>query len=811
MKLSKSATGYAVITVVGLGLAAAVFGEAGHERENAKQHYIEAAKGEAREITHDVEDALQTIYENLRTLTFLPSISAIDRHGTNLGPDGRETIQQIYNNLASQVSVSEVYILPANFDPERRDPITGKAEEPILMFDELIIHGGRFAEELDPFAATKEANVSGPAADEIEIFEYRQFQEHLAWLAQHYPERTSITGLQSPMISGSEVITCDNTQYLATGDDADRSGVLFSVPFFGANDKLKGAVSGIILSNALRNLLPAENYALVNVQHYYRTRPSQHGQERASADWVSRGLPDPKLIYSEVIPLAVNDPRSKWAVWVGHPDQHFLESAEAQSIRYVETAGYTVVGLLTLAGFLCWAMFQRSLRLVHSANTSLEGKVAERTAEIQHMATHDVLTGLPNRTMLRERMQQALSRVSRGERIAVLWLDLDHFKQVNDTLGHPVGDALLKAVTERLKADLRESDMIARVGGDEFVIVQGMLQSPNQAAAFAERIIETIAQPFDVDGHTIVVGATLGIAVAPTDGEDSEKLLRNADIALYRAKSEGRGTCRFFEAGMDAALMARRKLQLDLREALAGNEFFLVYQPLVDAQSEALKGFEALLRWRHPKRGILLPQEFVPMAEETGLITPIGEWVLRRACEDAANWPVELKVAVNLSPAQFKSFKLAAAVVSALDISGLLPSRLELEITESVLLAENENTLNTLHQLRGLGVRIALDDFGTGYSSLSYLRSFPFDKIKIDRSFIKELTETDDCSAIVKAIAGLGSSLGIVTTAEGVETLQQLGKVREHGCVEAQGYYFSEPLPKADIDKMIRIRCGAAA
>jgi predicted signal transduction protein with EAL and GGDEF domain len=337
-----------------------------------------------------------------------------------------------------------------------------------------------------------------------------------------------------------------------------------------------------------------------------------------------------------------------------------------------------------------------------------------------------------------------------------------------------------------------------------------MLQSPNQAASFAERIIEIVSEPLEVDGHLIVVGTSVGIAIAPADGEEAEVLLRNADIALYRAKFDGRGAYRFFEAGMDEALRERRKLELDLRRALERNEFFLVYQPLVDAQTEELRGVEALLRWKHPTRGVLSPNEFISLAEETGLIVGIGEWVLKKACKDAVTWPSDIRLAVNLSPVQFKSFKVAAAVVAALDRSGLVPSRLELEVTESVLLSEDEATLAILHQLHGLGVRIVLDDFGTGYSSLSYLRSFPFDKIKIDRSFVQAMTGTDESSAIVRAIAGLGSNLGIVTTAEGVENFQQLEQIREHGCIEAQGYYFSEPVSKETMDRIILKRSVAA-
>ena len=424
-------------------------------------------------------------------------------------------------------------------------------------------------------------------------------------------------------------------------------------------------------------------------------------------------------------------------------------------------------------------------------------------ATIAHMAHHDALTGLPNRVLLRQKVEEALARVQRGAKLTMLCLDLDLFKSINDTLGPSVGDLLLKAVAGRLLDCVRQSDTVARVGGDEFVILQNQIETPQQADSLARRLIEAIREPFELDGHQVVVNASVGIAIAPNDGADADKLLKNADTALYRAKAEGRGLYRFFEPAMDARLQQRRMLEFDLRKAVAAGDFQLHYQPIVDAKSEKVIGVEALLRWKHAERGMVSPADFIPVAEATGLIIPLGEWVIRRACTDAATWPRDIKVAVNLSPVQFSSQTLVHTVVSALGESGLSPRRLEIEITESVLLSESEATLTTLHHLRDLGVRIALDDFGTGYSSLSYLRSFPFDKIKIDRSFVKELSSRDDCMAIIKAVAGLGANLGMATTAEGVETAEQLRLVREQGCTEIQGYYFSAAKPMADITLML--------
>jgi diguanylate cyclase (GGDEF)-like protein/PAS domain S-box-containing protein len=431
-----------------------------------------------------------------------------------------------------------------------------------------------------------------------------------------------------------------------------------------------------------------------------------------------------------------------------------------------------------------------------------ERKRAE--ARIEHMAHHDALTGLPNRVLFNRRLDEALERVKRqDESVAILCLDLDQFKSVNDTLGHPVGDKLLKAVATRIAHCLPERGLVARLGGDEFAIIQGSIASPDDASRLAARLIEVVSETYQLGEHEVVVGASVGIALAPEDGEASDVLLRAADMALYRAKSDGRGMFHFFEPEMDRRIQARRSLELDLRKAYQNGEFELYYQPLMNLQRDEVSGFEALLRWPHPERGMIQPGDFIPLAEEIGLIVPIGEWVLRRACEDAATWPANIKVAVNLSPVQFRNRGLVQAVVSALAHSGLAANRLELEITESVLLGDTEANIATLHSLRALGASISMDDFGTGYSSLSYLRSFPFDKIKIDRSFVNEMMERADCVAIIRAVAGLGMSLGIATTAEGVETSDQLDRLRAEGCTEIQGYLVSPPRPASEVWRLL--------
>jgi diguanylate cyclase (GGDEF)-like protein len=429
----------------------------------------------------------------------------------------------------------------------------------------------------------------------------------------------------------------------------------------------------------------------------------------------------------------------------------------------------------------------------------------EAEAQIAHMAHHDALTNLPNRTLLRERLEDALAHVHRGGQIAVLYLDLDHFKSINDTLGHGVGDELLKAVAQRLKGCIGEQDTIARLGGDEFAVVQTGIGSPSNVANLAARMRDALIQPYDLEGHQVPADVSIGISIAPDDTSDADQLLKNADMALYRSKADGRGTFRFFEPQMDERVKARRTLELDLRNAIVHGEFELYYQPLLNLERHEISACETLLRWHHPTRGMVPPVEFIPVAEETGLINQIGEWVLRQACVEAASWPPDIALAVNLSPVQFKNQNLAQLVVSALAHSGLPAQRLELEITEAVLLQNNEATLATLHRLRELGVRVAMDDFGTGYSSLSYLRSFPFDKIKIDRSFICDIADKDESGAIVQAVTSLASRLNMATTAEGVETEAQLQIVERLGCTEMQGYLYSRPVPAAKLAGLLRM------
>ncbi|MEH2590108.1 bifunctional diguanylate cyclase/phosphodiesterase [Bradyrhizobium sp. AZCC 1721] len=420
---------------------------------------------------------------------------------------------------------------------------------------------------------------------------------------------------------------------------------------------------------------------------------------------------------------------------------------------------------------------------------------------ITHLAHYDSLTDLPNRTLFHERLKRELSYVAPNR--PVLYIDIDEFKSVNDSLGHMIGDELLKSVAASLAACTRRSDFVARLGGDEFAIVQTGIDDIDDVMKLVSRIFEAIRSPYQCLGHQVTTDASIGIALAPQDGSDIDQILKNADLAMYAAKAAGRRTYRFFEPDMEAEVRARRSLEMDLRQALVDGGFEVYYQPCLSLQTNAITGCEALVRWRHPQRGMISPGEFVPLAEDTGLINQLGEWVLTTACKEAATWPGDVRLAVNVSPIQFRSGTLALKVMAALAASGLAASRLELEITEAVLIRDDEAALAVLHDLRAIGVRIALDDFGTGYSSLSYLQRFPFDKIKIDRCFITDIAEPEGSSCIVEAVVNIAAERHMTTTAEGVETEQQRDLLRELGCSEMQGYLFSAPKPTAEIRPLL--------
>ena len=486
--------------------------------------------------------------------------------------------------------------------------------------------------------------------------------------------------------------------------------------------------------------------------------------------------------------------------WTG---DHSNDEQAARTWKHVRADG----GLIDLAIYSRQLVYGEQPAVLLALMDITERKRAE--ARLAFMAQHDGLTGLPNRSLLRQQVDDILLHTRRSaEKVALLVLGLDNFKSVNDTLGHGVGDKLLRGVAKRLRSALREEDVLARLNSDEFAIVQSGVARPEDAVLLARRLLEAIGDPYLLDGHSVVIGASIGIAMSPGDGDESEKLLKNADMALTRAKAEFRGTFSFFEAEMDARAQTRRKIEIELREAIHNDVLRPYYQPLVDLATGRIVGFEALVRWPHPERGMVSPGEFIPVAEETGLISAVGGLMLRRACMDAAGWPDDVRVAVNLSPLQFRVGNFLAQVMDTLKQTGLAANRLELEITETLVLEKSSQVLATLHALRALGVRISMDDFGTGYSSLSYLRNFPFDKIKIDQSFVRDLGANRDAQAIVRSIISLGKGLGVTITAEGVETEAELSCLRTEGCHEGQGFLFSRARPNAEIVSLLQAQRG---
>ena len=488
-----------------------------------------------------------------------------------------------------------------------------------------------------------------------------------------------------------------------------------------------------------------------------------------------------------------------------HAQPHSPHGASAEHVRLMRTRHLGRIATSTGVVLEEIARAGRSIAVSHRALpgggwvSTLDDVTERRQIEdrILHLAHHDTLTALPNRTTFRERLQQVLERPENA--CALLFLDLDRFKPVNDMLGHPVGDVVLQATASRIKAQLRKSDFVARLGGDEFAVLLERTDGPGDAEALCDRLIHEISQPLLVNGQQIGIGASVGIAFGPYHGSDPDTLLRNADLALYRAKQTGRGCHRIFEAEMEQVFQMRRLLEQDLRKALIADEFLVHYQPVMDIAHGRITGVEALLRWESPSRGRVSPADFIPFAEEVGLMPEIGDWVLRTACRDALAWPEDMTISVNLSPTQFRRGELAERVAMALAHSGLPATRLELEVTETAMIDDVDHATSILNELRALGVRVALDDFGTGYSSLSFLRNLPFNRIKIDRSFVQDLGVKPEATAIVRAVTAMCHSLNVAVTAEGVETKHQIRLLEEQGCPEVQGFLISRPCPASEV------------
>ncbi|WP_246191407.1 bifunctional diguanylate cyclase/phosphodiesterase [Aureimonas leprariae] len=571
-----------------------------------------------------------------------------------------------------------------------------------------------------------------------------------------------------------------------------------------------GLFAFLVLRHTKRSAAEIETSART-IEAYARTLEDSEARFRdvaeASSDWIWESDRDMRMVYfsarfTEVTGLAAAGVLGRTLEQffvIERADEAWQSRAQAlraqESFRDLRCRYHDASGLLRVCRLAARPIVDHagSFAGYRGTATDITSEV-EAQARATHLALHDALTGLPNRVLFHQRLGQALEAdADERSRLAVLCLDLDHFKEVNDTLGHAAGDILLQEVGQRLNACILPSDTVARLGGDEFAIVQNGVNQPLEANALSRRILESLNRPYMVDGSELHVGVSIGVAFAEAENDGADALLKNADIALYRAKQSGRATMRVFEPRMDIELQARKALEYDLRQALARNQLEVHYQPLVELENGRIAGVEALARWRHPEHGLVPPSSFIPLAEDTGLIVGIGEWVLRTACAQAAAWP-ELRVAVNLSPIQFRHSELVETVRQVLVDTGLAPHRLELEITESVLLHDAAAAREILTALKETGVFIVMDDFGTGYSSLGYLNSFPFDKIKIDKSFISDLS-AEKSNAIVRSVIGLGQSLNMITTAEGVETPEQVEFLLREGCEQVQGYHFGRPIP----------------
>jgi diguanylate cyclase (GGDEF)-like protein len=742
----------------------------------------ELASREA-EVTRQADNfrfKLDLIGSNLRTISLLPGVREIDRHAENLEANSKSAIQQIYNNLATQIEISEVYILPADFNPGRLDPKTGKLEEPIIMFDELIIEAGRYANAPNPHEAAATASDSQPEIPEVEDLEYAELAKQAAVMRTQWGKFDRNLVKRLPVYVSAEVLTCDNTEFVATRRDKDRAGVMFSAPFYRTDGELGGMVTAIVRSNTIRAMVPSSSFQVFSPTHAFSDASNvSHSSERNWQPSVFRTGAD--LVFDIGSLVKTTDPQGPWQIKMHHTAKSFYDSKEFDLIR--KSFWGSVLTLIVLSGLgQLWV-----------------GSLRRHNMLLKHRSLHDSLTNLPNRRLLAESIDGAIKSTARGQSAFLLYLDLDRFKIVNDTMGHLCGDAVIVEAATRIKQAVRDIDIVARVGGDEFVVllnnIEGRVGKVNQ---LIERIISHVNQPMMVHGRSVEVGVSIGATSIHSQDLSSEDILRNADLALFRAKAEERGAYRFYDQQMDEDRLQHQRKAGFLREALANQEFKIHYQLIVAADSGKPVGCEALLRWHHHSLGAVSPLDFIPLAEELGLIGKIGEWVLRQACLDAMKLPSHFHMSVNVSPLQMLSRTLALQVVSALHASGLPASRLQLECTESVFLSPTPDVLEVFKQLRQLGVSIALDDFGVGFSSLGYLKEFEFDRIKLDRSFLKSVGSTRE-RVVLKAVAGLGIALGVPVTAEGVETQEQLAVVREHGCSEVQGYLFSKPQKLEDV------------
>jgi diguanylate cyclase (GGDEF)-like protein len=753
--------GAAGATAIGFGLTVAQW-----QLETAWSVHVERIDKDMQVKGERVGYRLQSIVDNVRSIAFIPGVRRVQSGNQLLSPLDHENVKQIVARLSAKFEGAQVYVVPANYQPSRLDPATGLLQAPAICFGCA-----------DAKTPTNKVEYSSPLPSQNMTSSQRQvMREQVEFFKTTFAKQDSFSGMDAPVIN-SGAVTIWLPAKKAGGKDVHTSAIVFSGPFYSSAGNFAGIVSAAIPMPAMVKIIPYGPYAVEGPQGNYRS--SLLTQANAAPDWRPSFWNDKEVAttFASQYEITTSDPRGFWLLKAQYGAISFYQSPEFQLIKRYASWAIGVATLLTGIG-MAWVL------------------AARRKAQLlRHNATHDALTGLPNRVLLESYIQTALLDSARKNKTSiVLYLDLDRFKLVNDTLGHHVGDLVLQEAGRVISASIRANDILARLGGDEFVVLMRDCSDPADAMSVASRIIEHIARPMQIDGHTISIGTSIGISITLPDGQKADEILRCADLALFRAKSEERGSYRFYESAMDAERLRRRQLEADLRLALQNQEFVLHYQPIMNAATGSISSCEALLRWQHPERGMVPPLDFIYLAEELGLIGKIGEWVLNKACEDAMLMSDKIQMAVNVSVMQIKNAAFPLQVITALNKSGLPPNRLELELTESIMANGDETVLNNVKQLRSAGVCVALDDFGVGFSSFSCLKDFEFDRIKIDRSFLQNIDRSKE-AAIFHAIANMGIELGVSTTAEGVETEEQLRTVLAQGCTEAQGYYFSKPKP----------------
>ncbi len=776
--VKRLAFGYLLATAAAMFGAGLIYGSAKTQTNALWRNHIMNLDKSLQAEARQVDQSMRSIYESMRTISFLPAVKSVERNETTLRSDGNETIQQIYNSLNANIALSEIHIYPLDFNPERLDYMTGKPEAPQFRFDHFKDGSEAPAEQ----STIGEAAVGGPLADnkkssrENEADEFQQVVGQIKWFKERYSNVDSFRGKNVPIVVSEEITTADNSEYNQTKKESDRAGVVFSVPIYGLGGNLKGVVSTIVRSNSLRALQSDSVYSLTSFFGGYSTN-ANIGFSTKGEDWQPSllGLQQDQKFYLKTA-VFKQDPRGGWQLQRGYSAKEFYNSQEFISIQT-----FTIRSVLLIFFVTCVVFAQFGL-------------MRYRQMLILYRVSHDALTGLPNRVFLENRIEEAIAALAKGDKSMLLYLDLDRFKAVNDTLGHHAGDIVLRASAQRMLQSVRASDVVARIGGDEFVILLSGASNHEGAATVATRMIGLIKQPITVEGREVFVGASIGITTIEDPEMSGKELLRHADLALFKSKNNGRGSHSFYEPEMDAALNERRMLEAGLETAAVNGELVLHYQPITNIKTGAIECYEALVRWNHPKLGQIGPQRFIPLAEEIECIDTIGYWILEQACHDAVKLPEKSRVAVNLSAVQLRNPTFPLKVMAALNSSKLPAHRLEFEITESVLIEKNKIAAEALGQLRATGVHIVLDDFGVGYSSFTYLKSVQFDSIKIDHSFFSEIDKPEQL-AILRAIVALSSNLHLPVTIDGIETAEQLEIARREGCTHAQGFLFGRPQP----------------